>query len=319
MPRALLATGLLAVAVATSSGCSCISLEELQDGDATAGRGGASSGGGEALGGASAGGAGNGGAVGAAGSGDGGGGAPQVPPLEACIAADGPVVWFRMSSADATEPNLGSFVGDGAYVGEVTPVPSLVGPSDPAGAKSFGGGALLEYLASQFVGVEQPLTIEIWLQLNEAAQVGGGEKRLFEALRADGSLAVELGLGPRAVPDGQDQLFFRLRESPMVRSVFHNAATYLDEADTPLHVVATYGYAGAADLALWVDGELVASPGGGDALALAPMTTLRVASTLGTDGSARAVVDEVAIYTAVLPAARITAHHAAGTRGAPCD
>jgi hypothetical protein len=105
----------------------------------------------------------------------------------------------------------------------------------------------------------------------------------------------------------------------MVRSVFHNAATYLDEADTPLHVVATYGYAGAADLALWVDGELVASPGGGDALALAPMTTLRVASTLGTDGSARAVVDEVAIYTAVLPAARITAHHAAGTRGAPCD
>jgi hypothetical protein len=118
---------------------------------------------------------------------------------------------------------------------------------------------------------------------------------------------------------GVDQLFLRLHEAPLERSVFHNATSYLDGAASPLHVVATYGYAGAADLALWVDGELVASPGGGDALALAPMTTLRVASTLGTDGSARAVVDEVAIYTAVLPAARITAHHSAGTRGAPCD
>lgn len=316
MLRSTLATGLLAVASATVTGCSCISLEELQDGDSA---GGAATGGASSSGASNPGGAGPGGANGSAGSGDGGGGAPNIPPLEACIAADGPVVWFRMSSSDASEPNLGSFVGDGTYVGEVVPVPSLVGPADPAGAKSFGAGAFLEYAASQFTGVEQPLTIELWVQLNEALQVGGGEKRFFEASRADDSLAVEIGLAPRAVLDGQDQLFFRIWESPMVRNVFHNSTSYLDGADAPLHVVATYGYAGAADLALWVDGALVASPGGGDALALAPMTTLRFASTLGTDGSARAVVDEVALYTAVLPAARITAHHAAGTRGTPCE
>jgi hypothetical protein len=319
MPRALLATGLLAVAVATSSGCSCISLEELQGGEPASG--GAASGG-ASSGAQNPGGAGPGGANGAAGSGDGGGAAPPIPPLEACIAADGPVVWFRMSSADATEPNLGSFVGDGTYVGEVVPVPSLVGPEDPSGAKSFGAGAFLEYAASQFTGVEQPLTIELWVQLNEALEVAGGERRLFEASRADDSLTVELGIGPRQVPAtemGVDQLFLRLHEAPLERSVFHNATSYLDGAASPLHVVATYGYAGAADLALWVDGALVESPGSGAPIALAPMTTLRVASTLGTDGSARAVVDEVAIYTAVLPAARITAHHSAGTRGAPCD
>lgn len=305
--------------LSVSAGCTLLSLDELVDGDGGSGANGvgsaSSAGGGP---GPSSGGAGGQGASGGA------GGVEQA--YAACVLDDDPAVYLRMDSADSTEENLGSFLGDATYQGPSIQATGLIGDegAEPTlGARKFQAGGSLRFTTAEFTGGYQPLSVELWFTVGEAIEVAGAERFLFESEPE----ATTLGLSPRAVGDGLDQLSFLVSEMDVGKRSSAAFGDYLSQPMHAFHVVGVYRLTAsttfdadgvANDMALYVDGEPVSTVGTGNAMTVGQaMQTLIIGGTFGTNASG-AVIDEFAVYTYELSSLDVKRHYEAG-RGGSCD
>ncbi len=301
------------------SGCTLLSLEDLQASSEPSSNGGGSVNGGGNAGGNSGNGAGNstGGASSNGGGNVGGGGQDPATLYASCIEADQPAVYFKLDSVDS-EPNLGSFVGDGSYKGESVLSPGLVfGTQDQAAAHKFLSDGLLEFATAEFLGGYQPITIELWVQPGELTE--GDEASVVEASGLTSKLFLQRGVST------EDKVEVRLATQTGERTAYLNGDFFSDDPEPIFHIVAVYhqeastifDLSGAAnDIEIWVNGVVSTTPANGTKEPMLALTTLHIGGTVGAAASAPGrVIDEFAVYTEALSPERIAAHYNAGLTG----
>ncbi len=313
----------------TAEGCTCVSLDELQDGldGGSSGlgaagpgpgggpNGGGPNGGGPSGGGGEGGGANGGGPNGGSGPGPGGGGAgggaADVYPN--CVLADGPAIYYRMDSPTMSEPNLGSFSGSATYFNSVIPAPSLTYPFAGLTAKKFNPLSDLEEQTTQFLGGFEKVSIESWVRIGSTIPVAGGFRNIFET----GGLNVQIGIQPRLDTSGSDQLYFSIENGD--RLVFRNG-DFIMQPSAIFHIVAVYRQSSVPpttsdDMLLYVNGQPTGTLASGTQVSMGTMNTLRIAGTSFGSSASGAEIDEFAMYTYELTAADVARHYQAGTVG----
>lgn len=306
----------LSLALWLCAGCTLISLEPLQSesGGSSAQGGAAGGGGGSAQGGAAQGAGGTGSGAGSSSGGGGGGGASPV--YDACVLADMPSLYLRMTAGAGDEPNLGSLGGSASLSGAVTDGASLVSGGDGARVLGDGmsSGAIVFDAAPVFAGGLTSSTIELWFEAPSFSA-------MTYPLLVGGSPAVlTLRIEARIDPMGLDVIHFIGRNGIDSRFQIHP----LDLLAPPgqiHHLVLVYRQSAATmfqngasdDVLLYLDGELALGMGDGDPVSMAPVPA---PLTIGSGFDAR--LDELAVYPFELSAARIAAHFAAGSQGTPC-
>lgn len=226
------------------------------------------------------------------------GGEAGVLSYSATVLADAPIAYWRLDDATTTTAKDSSGNGnDGTYKGNVTLGVQGAIANDSDTAVQFDGSSA-EMVAAvpgtfDFTG-NVPYSIEVWA--NPASSPGG------MGIVGKSAYAADAG--------GYSGWY-----------VAYNSNAYLDnwrnndETGNPgpasgafIHVVATYD---GTNLALYVNGQPFASYASSTALGStgAPLTAGVVADW----GWFTGVLDEIAVYDKVLPAARIAAHYARGT------
>jgi hypothetical protein len=304
------------------SGCTLLSLEDLQSGSEPSVNGGGNVGGNGGNGAESS----NGGATNNSGGNTGGGGQDPATLYANCIEADQPAVYFKLDASETSEPNLGSFVGDGSYKGESVLSPGLVfGTMDRPVAHKFINDGVLEFATAEFLGGYQPITIELWVQ---PGTLGDGED---VSVVEEGSLASKIKLFRKINPNdrtAEDQVSVHLATQTGERTAYLNSGNtdfFSDDPAPVFHIVAVYhqeastifdGSGAANDIEIWVNGVASTTPANGTKEPMLALTTLLIGGDLGDSASAPGrVIDEFAVYTQALSPERIAAHFHAGLTG----
>lgn len=231
------------------------------------------------------------------------GGTTSPSAYASAVLADKPTIYWRLgdfsSSAGTVKDSSGNGRNGSASANGIFSEPSLVS-GDPDGALRFTAGTSLERPAEADLGFlnQAPFTLECWVKIGAATVNGaplvarsenGGGQSYGYALYIDQSRAF---IG-RYEGDGNGAAF----ASPSALS-----------PDTPHHIVGVYD--GKA-IRLSVDGvELGFS---NTAVALqAHSLAFTVGKLAGNTGAFVGTIDEVALYSYALPAARIAEHHRVG-------
>jgi hypothetical protein len=219
----------------------------------------------------------------------------------ATVLADSPLAYYRFDDTGAVAKDE-TGAHDGTYKGAVKHVAGAL-RSEPGTAALFDGASWVEVgNVLPFTG-NAPFTIEAWA----SPVAGAGDPACLAAKSfAPGGASGDLSDGYTLYLDSGSNAvqFARIRSS--VRSG-PSAAGIANDRFT--HVVATYDGKTAA---IFVDGAAVASNPSGEQL-----TTTSNPFTIGAGRGGvycyfHGALDEVAVYGAALPAARIQAHYAAG-------
>lgn len=294
-----------------SAGCTLISLDPLQS-ELVGGAGGTDGGGGATASTSNTGGQGGSPAQGGA-----GGSGGTAPIYDACVLADGPSLYLRMTPSASPETNLGSLGGSATVTGFSAAGPSLVTGGDGARTLLSGTGdaGSLAFDAPVFTGGQTSTTIELWFRAPDWAAA------TYPLVVGASPAALTLRLERRFDVSGLDAIYFVGHNGPDVREVRH----FVDLLEPPAqdhHLVVVYrqsattvfdGGGDSDDLLVYLDGQLVEPAGHGDPVSVAP-----VAPPLTLGEGYQGLLDELAVYPVELSAARIQAHFDAGRDGVPC-
>lgn len=209
------------------------------------------------------------------------------------VAADSPVLWWRLGEASGTTAADASGNGrDGTYVGSPTlGVGGLVGDGDTA--VGFDGVDDYVSYSGSVLTSANAASVEAWVS---APTVASGSNFIFDL--AGTSQSIRWPIGPSLVdvvvnPSGTGTAF----------------VTHTSVSDgTRHHIVVTYS--NTTDTAtVYVDGSSVAT---GSVSGTFSITSLMVARQVSGGGYATATIDEFAVYGVELSSARVAAHYAAG-------
>ncbi|NUP08546.1 MAG: LamG domain-containing protein [Polyangiaceae bacterium] len=307
---------LLACAILLS-GCTLISLDQLQDGAGASNNGGGSTGGngGEVSNGAGP----QGGEGGSMSTSDGGTtntGGGTIGTYEDCIVEDGPAVYFRMSGS-TEEPNLGTLGGSGSYNGAHTSVASVTDGGDDAASFSEGNENDLTFPgASSIFGGYEPFSIEMWVRVSVPFNSVG----LVTFI--EGSAFATLELTERQAQDGTDGFRLRIHDTTGEERGILFEGDFQEPPNQMHHVVGVYrqtkstmfnGAGEADDMVVYLDGAPVGALAGYDQIAMPTIT-----GTLEVGNGFTGAIDEVAVYDRELSAAEIQHHYELGTGDATC-
>ncbi len=219
---------------------------------------------------------------------------PDPHPYPAAVLADNPIAYWRLGEASGTSAKDEIGTADGTYVNTPTlgVTGALLGDSNTAVTVT---AASSQYITVPDVGIDQgdgPLSWELWFKKAVADQPS------FMTLMSKGDTAPIL-----QITTGDVLLWF----SKSVASAAHIA--------TPLdtnwhHVVGTKDT--SDNWIVYLDGVASTAPDGTPSTA-DTAAALNIGRSTDADTYWNGSIDEVAVYSTVLSAARVAAHYAAAT------
>jgi hypothetical protein len=224
-------------------------------------------------------------------------------PYSNAVLSDGPSGYWRLGETEGTTASDEAGTNPGAY--ENAPAlgqPSLL-PADPGnGAVGFDGSD--DYVDVHSAGPISPTTavsVEAWIE--PAALPAEGE--FASVASKPGSYSLQFS-GPR--------LEFKIDQPGGSRRL--QAPPGAIEAGHAYYVVGTFD---GTTQRLYIEGDEVAEAAQPEEGISNPGDDLRIGSWDGAGEFFEGEIDEVAVYTSALSAARIDAHHQAGVVGTPPD
>lgn len=209
------------------------------------------------------------------------------------VLADSPVAYWRLGEASGTNAadEMGTY--DATYVNTPTLAASGLLTGDPNTAVTF-DSAQSEYADAGSVnpiGGASAATVEVWVD-----RIGAGSG-IESVVRRDGSLQMDLAR------TGNFQFWIN------VGGTWYSSPTFTNDTN-PHHIVGVYD---GSVVRLYVDGVergTATSTSGGTVTA--GSGSLFLAAGNATTGFVNATVDEIALYSTALSAARIRTHYATG-------